>query len=81
MRYPRNHVIHVRVYDIDSVTIEDLDTIRYSCSLARHLFTVLIWYDTVQYRSNAVEPNCDTILFIVKLESIQYLYVLEREQY
>ena len=27
MRYPRNQVIHVRVYDIDSVMIEDLDTI------------------------------------------------------
>ena len=28
MRYPRSHVIHVQVYDIDSVLIEDLNTIR-----------------------------------------------------
>ena len=26
-RYPRNHVIHVQVFNIDSLMIEDLDTL------------------------------------------------------
>ena len=32
-RYPRNHVIHVRVFNIDSLMIEDLDTLLYIYSL------------------------------------------------
>ena len=32
-RYPRNHVIHVRVFNIDSLTVEDLDTLLYIYSL------------------------------------------------
>ena len=41
--------------------------------LNRHRFTVAIQYDSVQYRSNVVESNHDTILFVVMLESIRYL--------
>ena len=68
-------MIHVRVFNIDSLTIEDLDTLL-DCMptvLNRHRFTVAIQHGSVQYRSNVVESNDDTILFVVTLESIRYL--------
>ena len=44
-----------------------------STVLNRHRFTVAIQHGSVQYRSNVVESNHDTILFVVMLESIRYL--------
>ena len=41
--------------------------------LNRHRYIVAIQYDSVQYRSNVVESNHNTILFVVTLESIRYL--------
>ena len=65
-------MIHVQVFNIDLLTIEDLDTL----STVLYQFTVVIQYNSVQllYRSNIVESNHDTTLYVVTLESIQYLH-------